>query len=685
MTSSRACVVAGAVALSVVASAARAADPVILWQNGFESADTCAWTTTVPAVTCDPEMVFVPAGDFPMGSNSGTPDQQPVHDVTLSAYWFDRNDVTVDAYAACESATACTAPDGSYSYDPACNWGAPNRGAHPINCVDWTQAAAYCAWAGNGRRLPTEAEWEKAARGTDARTYPWGDATPTCDHAVMSDPNADGTGCGLGTTWPVGSKGSGASPYGALDMAGNVYQWVSDWYDPNYYSVSPPTDPQGPATGSSTILRGGSWLNTVHLFATYRRVIGDRSTWDDSAGFRCARDACLEQGGTDDCSGSGLTNHQITVGQGYSDVSPHQIVRTTANVLYTVAASCSSYPDCPDNVIHVFEGNQPGTPTAFVEADAAHAPGTSVGAVSVAIDGANQIHVLYNQKTGSAIYAVFDTTTDTWVSSETLGATGWTDFTQGQEGTALAVDASGVPHAIFTTRTGPNNAVRLKYTQRLSTGWVAPIDVADQVDCNPPDSDYCGAWHPTLAFTPSGDLLLAWLNSVGDYVPDGRIRVRKRTAAGAWSASVAIPDDAMSGLDNGPSMIVTADGVAHITFDNTDNEIRYWYDAGAGWLGDQQPPSQVTHDPSLGVDLSNTLHIFGHGTPQGDVGGHGENMYFFSKPSGGAWGSWTLYASGSVDSSVSTRWSQFFHFHPENMDILYWADAYPNVLLVGVN
>ena len=394
--------------------------------------------------------------------------------------------------------------------------------------------------------------------------------------------------------------------------------------------------------------------------------------------------SCAVLGGAGDCVLPGPTNHQITVGQGFTDVSPHQIVRTTGNVIYTVAPTCASFPNCPNNVIRVFKGNQPGTPTAFIEVDAAHAPGSSVGAVSTAIDGSNQIHVVYNKKSGSAKYAIFDTNQDLWVWSETLGSTGWTDFTQGMEGTAIALDASGTPHVIFTTRTGTNNAMRLKYTENAGGGWTTPIDVADKVDCNPA-SAYCAAWHPTLAFTPSGDLLLAWLNGTDDYVPDGRIRIRTRTAAGTWQASVAINDTVMTGLDNGPSMIVTTDGVAHITFDNNANKIRYWYNAGAGWLGDKQPPGQVTHDPSLGTDLLDTVYIYGHGTPQGGIGGHGENMYYFSKPAGGSWGAWTLYASGSVDSSVSTRWSQFFHFHPENMDILYWFDAYPNVLIAGVN
>ncbi len=390
-------------------------------------------------------------------------------------------------------------------------------------------------------------------------------------------------------------------------------------------------------------------------------------------------------GGADQCELATSTNHQLVVGRGYTDVSPHQLVRTSANVIYTVAPDCASYPTCPNNAIHVFKAKAAGTPTGFTEKDAAHAPSGGVGSPAVGIDGSDRIHVIWNKSTGTTKYSVFDTTTDTWGTNEVLGSSGWTDFTQGQEGTALAIDATGIPHAVWTQRSGPNNSFRLVYQRRLSSGWETPIDVADVVDCNPPSS-YCSAWHPTLAFAPNGTLWLAWLNGTEDYVPDGRIRARKRKASGEWKPSKEIPDNAMTGLDNGPSMIITPDGTVHLTFDDTKNHIRYWYRAGSGWMGDQQPPSQVTHDPSLGTNMSGKIYIYGHGTPQGGIGGHGDNMDYFAKPAGGAWGAWTVYdANPNVDSSVSTRWSQFFFYHPENVDILYWNDNYPNVLYAGIN
>jgi len=276
----------------LVASPARA-DEVIVYQNGFESADTCAWAATVPAATCDPEMVFVPAGDFKMGSDwnpTDFPNELPIHTVTLSAYWIDRNDVTMDEYAACVTASGCPVPVYSYLDNSECNWGSPRGGSNPINCVDWQQGETYCTWA--GKRYPTEAEWEKAARGENQPepTYPWGEAAPTCNYAVMDDPKTGFEGCGLNATGPVGSKPAGSSPYGALDMAGDVWDWVNDWFSPTYYSVSPATDPPGPATGTSRVLRGGSWSSTGGAdLRSSMRISNAPNQASYGFGFRCAK------------------------------------------------------------------------------------------------------------------------------------------------------------------------------------------------------------------------------------------------------------------------------------------------------------------------------------------------------------------------------------------------------------
>jgi sulfatase modifying factor 1 len=196
----------------------------------------------------------------------------------------------VEAYSACVDDGACTEAGTA----EGCNWSVPGREGHPVNCVSWAEAKGYCAWAGGEtKRLPTEAEWEKAARGTDARTYPWGNVPePSCSHVVMND--AGSNGCGVTSTMEVGSKPLGDSPHGAHDMSGNVYEWVADWYAP--YDAADTDNPKGAAMGTWHVLRGGgSWISfDAYFFRAARRgslehlasfFIGETH----EIGFRCAR------------------------------------------------------------------------------------------------------------------------------------------------------------------------------------------------------------------------------------------------------------------------------------------------------------------------------------------------------------------------------------------------------------
>jgi formylglycine-generating enzyme required for sulfatase activity len=184
-------------------------------------------------------------------------DEYPYHKVTLSPYKIDKTEVTQARYQSCVEAGECS-PSGT---DPDCRWDPATRGDHPVVCVNWDQARKFCDW--DGKRLPTEAEWELAARGEYGRIYPWGNTKPSCDLATY--------GSCAEHSLPVGSIPDGASPAGALDMAGNVYEWVHDWYDPDYYANSPSLNPQGPASGEKRVMRGGGYYHDAVYVRTSNR------------------------------------------------------------------------------------------------------------------------------------------------------------------------------------------------------------------------------------------------------------------------------------------------------------------------------------------------------------------------------------------------------------------------------
>jgi len=239
-------------------------------------------------------MQCVPAGAFTMGAEGerGWEFMQPVHEVTLDAYWIDRTHVTNRQYQLCEQAGACDPPNSTSSRTREEYYGNPEFDDFPVIWVSWLDADAYCTWA--GRSLPTEAQWEKAARGTDGRFYPWGNYPLDGElPAGASSPDdllnmkAEG-----GDTTKVGSYPLGASPYGVLDMAGNAWQWVADWYADDYYKVSPASNPTGPDSGEARVIRGGAFEVDGFFFEYSGDSMNRRGiTPDDSAdiaGFRCA-------------------------------------------------------------------------------------------------------------------------------------------------------------------------------------------------------------------------------------------------------------------------------------------------------------------------------------------------------------------------------------------------------------
>ncbi|HVV86632.1 MAG TPA: SUMF1/EgtB/PvdO family nonheme iron enzyme [Kofleriaceae bacterium] len=279
----------------------------------------------IPEPTCPSDMVPVHRGTFDMGSTpaAGDPDEIPApkgkRTVTISGFCLDRTEVTVDAYAQCVAAGGCTAAATTVDWeglDPAtakkwndagvCNAGHADRKAHPINCVTWDQATAYCA--AQHKRLPTEAEWEYAARGTDGRSYPWepklGAPSPRLVNGCDKDCQALGKSLGFkwksigdsdqfATTAPVGSFSDGSSPFGAYDMGGNVWEWVADEYaryDAGTFTDPAPAETARAAADKLFVLRGGGWDSDDRAyFRAANRLHTKRSARSSSNGFRCAR------------------------------------------------------------------------------------------------------------------------------------------------------------------------------------------------------------------------------------------------------------------------------------------------------------------------------------------------------------------------------------------------------------
>ena len=238
-------------------------------------------TVTTPAGT-EHELALVPEGEFTMGSAKASGDAPP-HEVHLSEYYIDVYEVTNAQYAAYAQSTG--AGPAPHAEDPQMS--DPQQ---PVTGVTWFQADGYCQWA--GFRLPTEAQWEKAARGPDGRTYPWGDDLDLAkaNWGTIGDGSYDGDASdGYYTTAPVGSFPEGASPYGVHDLAGNVMEWVSDWYGANYYTTGEQSDPMGPETGTGRVMRGGSFLYDASALVAYQRAGHwgpDNGNWHN--GFRCA-------------------------------------------------------------------------------------------------------------------------------------------------------------------------------------------------------------------------------------------------------------------------------------------------------------------------------------------------------------------------------------------------------------
>jgi formylglycine-generating enzyme required for sulfatase activity len=258
-------------------------------------------------------MVKIPRGQFFQGSDAkdARDNEKPAHQVSLDAFCMDLHEVTAGEYKACSDSGKCKraatevewpgiTPADKKIYAPLCTFGDAARANHPINCVTWEMASLYCK--AEGKRLPTESEWEYATRGPDGRVYPWGDDPPTEKHL-----NACGAECvawgkdhkvaltalypgsdGFATTAPVGQYEAGRSRFGPYDVVGNVWEWVADWE--GAYSAGEAQNPTGPANGEKKVIRGGAWNGS---FASWLRpsfrYAQDPKATSHGIGFRCAK------------------------------------------------------------------------------------------------------------------------------------------------------------------------------------------------------------------------------------------------------------------------------------------------------------------------------------------------------------------------------------------------------------
>ena len=226
------------------------------------------------------EMVQIPEGPFTMGSSEGDPDEVPEHQVYLKTFYMDKKEVTQAEYDRFLRMTKRQKPGFPVFEDDQAKILKPEL---PVIGVSWSDADAYCKWA--GKRLPTEAEWEKAGRGEGKRRYAWG------DEFVPGHANVDGREDGFQYLAPPGTLEAGRSPYGVYDMTGNVAEWVADSYDETYYKKTPYRDPPGPEEADLKVIRGGSWRETSHNARLAKRFTAKKWRTDSTIGIRCARDA----------------------------------------------------------------------------------------------------------------------------------------------------------------------------------------------------------------------------------------------------------------------------------------------------------------------------------------------------------------------------------------------------------
>jgi hypothetical protein len=380
--------------------------------------------------------------------------------------------------------------------------------------------------------------------------------------------------------------------------------------------------------------------------------------------------------------------HAIPVGaaSGYTDVSPKQIVRTSAGVVYIVAVGCDAYPCLsPSQTIRVWKGHGAGPTMTFSREDSTHEPGDA-GSVAVAIDGTDTIHVVWHDRNGASNtrirYATFRTEIGLWGTPENvetnIGAAD--DAGQGDSFVALALDANGKAHLAYLYFDGTRR--RVAYRNRITGFWSLRTLIDNNVYA-PGEK----AWLPNIAFDSAGRRVFAWLSGALNEDTNGVIRVRVMDTDGSLGVRADVSTaTAKVGIDQSTSLL--CNGRIHIAWTLGGAAGSEWVryasapEAKSPVFTANHPANADTHNPSLGPGPDGTIRIYGHGSESPND----DNLYYWEGPGGaGAWSAPVLYSSGAFDSSVSARWSQYFFNFPDILDIAYWDHSYPNALYYGVD
>ena len=387
--------------------------------------------------------------------------------------------------------------------------------------------------------------------------------------------------------------------------------------------------------------------------------------------------------------------NKVLVGEGYTDGSTRQIVRTTGGLIYVTAPNCNEYPDFTPTglaqTIRVHKADDTSVPpSGFTRKDSANEPAAAVGC-ACAIDASNNIHIVWSARSSLSLtrylrYAVFSTSTDTWGSVTTiLSNLDYDDIGQGDENAAIALDADGKAHVVFLTTVGSGviGDRRVYYTHNVSGSWAAAV----QVDSDISYASNYKAWHPSIEFDDHGRMIVIWVKGAWNADTNtGTVYVRTKETGGSWNSSVSVVASITPGIDECVSLIVTKDGRYHLGCSgakdgNGFQPVYYFYsdNHGASWSSNH-PSGVNTHNVTISLGPWGRLRLWQHA----GYGVNPVNVYYIEGDGGSAaWDSQALWCTGEYDCSISARWSQYHYHDDTKSDIAFWDQNYPNDLYVA--